>query len=321
MVKKRVLYIIFLCSITVLHYVDAKKTHIKKTVIITGTNQQKSPAPTNTENISTAPITITIWIHGTTPSIAKLPINSIQQFFYTKQGIFDPRTLNPTTHRHQIGTTLTESPLFPAQHFYMFGWSGTLSFAARQKAAEQLYAELITLCDHYQKTYSTTPRVRLITHSHGGNVALNMATMTQRPTDPLAIDELILLACPVQDHTAQHINNPMFKQIYSLYSTKDFLQIIDPQQLYSPTKTSSFFSRRRFTPHQKIRQVKIQINKRSISHIEFILSRFVRMLPKVLSEIKTWASDAWDDPSTEHTLRISTHNQKKRKFQSENPSV
>ena len=40
-----------------------------------------------------------------------------------------------------------------------------------------------------------------------------------------------MMACPVQAKTMECIKDPMFKRIYSLYSSLDFVQILAPQMV------------------------------------------------------------------------------------------
>lgn len=59
------------------------------------------------------------------------------------------------------------------QHFYTFGWSGLISQGRRRKEAIRFYNAL-------QREYNAlvaqgiTPKIRLVVHSHGGNLILNM---------------------------------------------------------------------------------------------------------------------------------------------------
>ncbi len=61
-------------------------------------------------------------------------------------------------------------------HYYTFGWTGLMSQYRRRKEAIRLYnaltEELIEL-----KKQGITPKVRIIAHSHGGNVCLNLAAI------------------------------------------------------------------------------------------------------------------------------------------------
>lgn len=64
--------------------------------------------------------------------------------------------------------------------FYVFGWSGLLSQNARREAALALFnaivAEKNALTDYLKKqNLNQTVEVKLFCHSHGGNVALNLA--------------------------------------------------------------------------------------------------------------------------------------------------
>lgn len=256
--------------------------------------------------------TVTVWVHGTRETMRTLQrFKLISRFFYTHNRIHPIETLERSMHHRTIGESLIEGDPenYPRGHIYMFGWSGRLSFESRENAARELYCELTSLIKRYQDEYGYTPKIRLITHSHGGNVALNLAAIKNEFTSDLSIDELILLACPVQDHTEDLVNNPIFKRIYSLYSNKDFIQVLDAQGSY-PTqkhKTKTYFSRRRFKPAPNLVQVKIKINRRSIAHIEFMLRRFIRMIPWIIQEANSWEKDTCLEPDTEMALTIYTH--------------
>ena len=172
-------------------------------------------------------------------------------------------------------------------HFYLFGWSGKLSYQEREDTARILYNEIKALIAEYKKQYGTTPALRLITHSHGGNVALNLAKIKEAGDTEFVIDELILLACPVQIKTAPLIKDKLFKKIYSLYSTRDLIQILDPQEVYNNLKEKRFplFSQRRFPDQANLRQIIVKRKKRAISHVEFMLEKFLTTLPTILDEL------------------------------------
>jgi len=137
----------------------------------------------------------------------------------------------------------------------------------------------------------------MITHSHGGNVALYMAKIKKEFTTPITIDELILLACPVQQKTVNLIKDDLFKQIYSLYSKADLIQVLDPQGIYAiksklqgkksiNKRKTPLFSKRRFPVQDNLKQAKIRINGRAISHLDFILKTFLRHLSEILAELR-----------------------------------
>lgn len=73
---------------------------------------------------------------------------------------------------------------------YAFGWNGLVSQDQRRRESLRLYN---TLSQELAKQYRDTkpPKIRLITHSHGGNIGLNLGgiftilNLTQFPTDPI----------------------------------------------------------------------------------------------------------------------------------------
>lgn len=63
-------------------------------------------------------------------------------------------------------------------HVYTFGWSGLLSQKQRRKEAIRLYNLLAEEIDRYH-CLGKNPKIRLIAHSHGGNLCLNLATIKE----------------------------------------------------------------------------------------------------------------------------------------------
>lgn len=183
----------------------------------------------------------------------------------------------------------TEPHRFPLEHFYVYGWSGKLCFKQRYNEAIKLHAALTDLTNHYTKTYGIAPQITLITHSHGGNVALNLAAI---PNKNSALNlELIMLACPVQHETKNNVQDPIFKRIYSFYSPADILQIIDPQGLYITEHNEKLhfeLSERLFPNHSALRQMMLEINGHGVTHLGFILERTIRMLPSLLDAAEEW---------------------------------
>lgn len=258
-------------------------------------------APTTAQE-QTAPW-ITVWVHGTHPSFNKLPGKRLRAFvqkhahnyFYCKAGVH-PISVQPETNRHvTFGKLLYQSdPVrFPLEHFYTFGWSGDLSFAERYESGKRLYLDLVVLVEEYTHKFGVEPKIRLITHSHGGNVALNLAQAQRAYQKNLAIDELVLLACPIQEKTACLVQNALFKKVYSLYSSLDVLQVVDPQGLYKSNKIKApLFSKRRFPVcYAHVAQAKIRFDKRAILHIEFLSDRFVRALPSIIARLEAWQQE------------------------------
>ncbi|MCL5875376.1 MAG: hypothetical protein M1114_02815 [Candidatus Dependentiae bacterium] len=226
---------------------------------------------------------VTVWIHGTqlTPKVV------MPNFFHREIGLNPALVYAERYHLRKIAESFNtqDSELYPLENFYIFGWNGKLSFVERQRESQELYYELMNLYDIYHEKYGVAPHMRLITHSHGGNVALNLARVKER-NHPLIISELIMLACPVQAETMHLINDPLFKKIYSFYSEADLIQVIDPQGLYHNTiQSHALFSKRLFPQHPHVCQIKTKFSKRGLAHVEFLLIKFLRHLPNILKDV------------------------------------
>lgn len=226
---------------------------------------------------------VTIWIHGT--MIPRVPQVVRESHFHRNFGIapINDYINNTTATTHipwslvTIANTLHNSApsIFVLQDYYVFGWSAKPSFAERRNAANHLYTDLITLKNEYISCYGDAPFIRIISHSHGGNVVLNLASVCKDDKD-FYIDEIILLACPVQEKTATFIKAPCFKKIYAFYSDADLIQIIDPQGLYKENSNiETIFSKRIFEGLDNCYQAQIQINKKSLGHMDFISAHFL----------------------------------------------
>lgn len=60
-------------------------------------------------------------------------------------------------------------------NFYTFGWSGLLSQNRRRLEAVRFYNSLSEELENYKP--GSVPEIRILTHSHGGNLALNLAAV------------------------------------------------------------------------------------------------------------------------------------------------
>ncbi|MFA6527595.1 MAG: hypothetical protein WCT20_04180, partial [Candidatus Babeliales bacterium] len=67
-------------------------------------------------------------------------------------------------------------PSHITNEYYTFGWSGLISQNSRRFEAIRLYNQLSQELDGYHKK-GIFPKVRIITHSHGGNLCLNLAAV------------------------------------------------------------------------------------------------------------------------------------------------
>jgi len=148
---------------------------------------------------------------------------------------------------------------------YTFGWNGQLTQATRLKRGEQLYEELSREIASVLAQKNIPRRdleVIVFAHSHGGNVALNMATGANANCNPL-VDRLILLGTPVQKETEALVESPLFKEVLNVYSKGDSIQTLD----FISTKGSS---RRKFkhATTNKLTQINVTIGQTLPSHVE-----------------------------------------------------
>lgn len=183
------------------------------------------------------PPRVTIWIHGTDPkqffpSIAcALFEKALTYFEKSIPGIIPLKDIPSDSYMRVISQVLAEvSPdLFPAEHFYQFGWSGDLSVAIRRSYGHQLYQEIKALVSRYTEQYGCAPILTLISHSHGGNVVLHMHELYTEDENPFEIERLVLLACPIQAETVGYTQSSLFRSIINAYSKDDIVQVMDPQ--------------------------------------------------------------------------------------------
>jgi hypothetical protein len=171
--------------------------------------------------------------------------------------------------------------------YYTYGWSGLLSDKSRKRESVEAYLSILNEVRRVQ-AMGKTPRVRLISYSHGGNFCLNIAH--GKPEDKelatLVIDELILMGVPIQKETDYLVNDPFFKRIYNIYSRGDRIQKLD---FFSFDR---FFSNRIFKdrdglkiPKNKVIQIQLRLTRNSQFRKDTKLhpSRFDLDNPAILS--------------------------------------
>ncbi len=247
---------------------------------INHTNEQNKSLVQNAKR----PI-ITIWVPGTklTPTFA------FKSFFYRMPGMHKATEYDETYHKRSMAEALCNTPSdeYNLDHFYYFGWNGKLSFTQRKHAAKDMHKAMQYLAEEYKNILGEPPIFRVIAHSHGGNVALNLAKFNKKNAS-IIIDELILLACPVQNKTKRLVNNACFKKVYAFYSVGDLLQVMDPQGWYKKGKSNKLFSERRFDQYDNVRQARIKVNGRPVMHVDFLLQKFLEQLPTLCSVIDAY---------------------------------
>jgi hypothetical protein len=249
---------------------------------------------------------ITLFIHGTLFSPARM--TPFYELFYTPRGLTSVIDV-PSKYRikHILYDICEKDPdNFNLFHTYTFGWSGKLNNKVRKKASLDLFYALKKCIATYEKEYNKQTFIRIIGHSHGGNVALYLGYYAdQKKFCNIAIDELILLACPVQKATLHYTQSSLFKQIYSFHSESDMIQVADPQGLWlsqdifkeqnvsphSIHQSYPFFSQRHFSPQKNLININVTLNNHHLFHIDFILRDFLIMLPDALHTLKKHQRD------------------------------
>lgn len=231
---------------------------------------------------------ITVWVHGSRTSNSYGPLiskkfNELQhRLFHVDAGLHKACDIEPYYYMHHLARIVSESNpnQFPFQTFYLFGWAGDMDPQSRKNAGIELYNALKQVVTAYTKD-GVTLTINLFSHSHGGNVALNMKHAFEQDPNPLFIEKAILIACPVQHETKEFVHCPLFKDIHSYHSHTDLMQWIDPQGIYplvagikkakqtkslKPLKDAfsklwntkcPLFSQRHFALHPKIKQAAI----------------------------------------------------------------
>lgn len=223
---------------------------------------------------------ITIFVHGTR-RVTKLFFRYIDENNKIKPVKDLPE--NCITHYFAKALSSGDPKNYSIENFYVFGWSGALSNKARFDDAKILFDEISRFVEAL-RSENVNFSINIITHSHGGNVALNLANHAKENGAKFKIEKLILLACPIQEQTCQLVNHEIFKNVYNIYSTSDLIQIIDPQGLHSENKGKNvpFFSARKFQKCSKVKQCEVTIDDYGVSHAGFLSKKFFKRLPKLL---------------------------------------
>ena len=141
------------------------------------------------------------------------------------------------------------------------------------------------------------------------------------------IDELMLLACPVQEKTRALVSDSFFDHVYSFHSHADLFQVLDPQgwpalreclkkifkappkkamqELLTFFEETPLFSARHFPAHETVKHIKVVMHNRDLFHIEFLLMPFINALPQLLLFARK--SDPCK-PSQDCTIDFSAYN-------------
>ncbi len=148
--------------------------------------------------------------------------------------------------------------------YYTFGWNGVVHLYTRYEEAKNLLQQL---CEELKKFHEKGlyPKIKIVTYSHGGNVALNLAAVKDDNPEflhePIEIDQLIMFATPIQLATDYLVAHPIFKKVYHFYSFNDGIQTMDftaPKQFFSKR---TFKKRKKFKLPDSLVQIRMRTTK------------------------------------------------------------
>jgi len=255
---------------------------------------------------------ITVWIHG---------IDLFRPNFYNL-GLWQAHTFVENESLFRIGKDLIESdPVrFSADKLLMYSWAGRFNYEECMRAAGRLYDSLIQAVKDYEAQNHYSPKIRIITFSYGGNIVFNLPKFKNQ-RNKLVIDELIVLAWPVQHDLVSRAKDPMFKKIFNVYSPSDCVQVIDPQGFCCrPFGKAPLFSGRRIQRAKNVLQASIHLNGRGCGHFGLNGRRFISLFPYILDELNDWFSFSQEHnlgmKKTRYILSIYTDKNKAQKVKS-----
>lgn len=158
---------------------------------------------------------------------------------------------------------MVQHTFFPEQTCigsYTFGWSGVVNHKQRCLDAATFYQELKVLVAQIHKNRPHI-KIRIIAYSHGGNVALNMAQEYEKDPNPgnFFINELIMIATPIQQETDCYALHPFFEKAYSIYSRSDCVQKADCFSTRGIFSGRNFCNNDRCPCAQAVQQIELKI--------------------------------------------------------------
>lgn len=209
------------------------------------------------------PTPITIFVHGTQIHALFKDIDVRSYFPANTQsppGLHRKQDLPKEHAIHHLLHTLESADRyqFSADGIYTFGWSGGIEVQKRRAAGKELFDLIQALAQSYHERHGTSPHITIITHSHGGNVALHMAEQYDATTQ-YTIDRILLLACPVQELTSFYTYSPLFKKLYALHSHADRFQVMDQRSLQLPRSLFDTWKKNRQLNLKEVRETMQQV--------------------------------------------------------------
>jgi len=155
---------------------------------------------------------------------------------------------------------------------YTFGWDGELSHKNRIQSSDMLYESLnseLTNINKENTNFKINIKTTILAHSHGGNVALNLAKAEDHFKKNIKINELLLFGTPIQEETKNLVTSNIFENIYNFYSTGDTIQIAD----IISTAGSSERRLNNYKNFPRIVDIEVKLKKEKPRHSEFWFSK------------------------------------------------
>ena len=242
------------------------------------------------DHATTEDHSVTIFVHGTYLMRKIVQFSPCRQLMYCPQGLTLAKNLPKNYHFNKMahGCVTCDSDSYSIDQFYIFGWeSEHVSDVARSKAAKTLVEQIYEVVVDYYIRHDVIPKIRLIGFSHGGNVILRTADYLPFYADMQDVEiEAWLFGTPVQVINHDLVNSDCFSAIYSIFSKKDIVQVIDPQGLrHRKITKNKFWSNRTFHESSRCIQVDFTVNGQGIGHSYYnlIFKHFPRV-KKIIEE-------------------------------------
>lgn len=156
---------------------------------------------------------------------------------------------------------------FALVHPFTFGWDGSLNQNRRREQAKDFLKKTSELFTEYRLRYPHEDvEIVILAHSHGGNVALHMADWVDTKS-PFFIDHLFMFGTPVHGDTQNLVISPLFKNVYNIHSSGDFIQIAD---VVSTTKyvPARVFKNATVLASAAVKQVQVEVGSYHPNHSE-----------------------------------------------------
>ncbi len=245
-------------------------------------------------SVSASSVGMTVFVHGSYPALKLLAHSKspVRHLIYAESGLHLAKKLPAHYHFHKAAMLCDQFDHdgYCIDHYYTYGWnSSNLRPINRYQEGQKLYHAVRTQIEAYLAQGYEKIVVRFIGSSHGGNVVLNALPWLPFSTENIEV-EVILLGTPIQEETRNFINNQYVTRAHSFYSTADWIQKVDIQKLHKDCpKNAPFFSQRTFLPTDKVIQVQLLVNSKSIGHGQY--RSVFGYVPKMLELVNKHVGD------------------------------